>query len=579
MRNLRGRAVAAVLLAMGLASGLVLVEAGPALAANLVVTNGNDTGAAGQLRQVVAAANPGDVISFAVPTVALTQGEILLNKNLTLRGNGPGVTTITRLNVAPDFRIFQVATGVTVTIDLVTITGGQSPMDDQGAGILNLGTLTLSRSVLVGNVLEDLAGTGAGAGIANRGTATLTNTQVLNNVIVDDITFNAQGAGIHNTGTMTLMNTEVAFNNILVEGPGTSGYGGGIYQGAGQAAVSLTIIDSVVSDNTITAELNAQGGGIASLIEGLQGASILLQRSIVRDNDATGEIASGGGMLLSGPSTVDRMEVTGNTAAAISITESEGGGLSVVGDDLVTVTNSTFAQNRADEGSAIYGGDGGQAINLRITNTTIAGNFSVPGAALDSDNAIAQLQNTILNNPNSAAECAGSIQDLGNNLWFGASQGTCPASFTNADPKLLSLGISGGTNATMAPDDGSAAIDAGAGCPGIDQRGFPRPAGAACDIGAHERDTVLVDITPPACNAATPVFINPKQMDVTVTDATRGLSSITNVSITNGTFITPFFLPGTPLPVKIAAVKINQAQSTSFSFRPVDQAGNNKLCS
>jgi hypothetical protein len=48
----------------------------------------------------------------------------------------------------------------------------------------------------------------------------------------------------------------------------------------------------------------------------------------------------------------------------------------------------------------------------------------------------------------------------------------------------------GGPAATISLGTGSAAIDAvpatGAGCPSTDERGVPRPSGAACDIGAYE---------------------------------------------------------------------------------------------
>ncbi|WP_430284641.1 choice-of-anchor Q domain-containing protein, partial [Salmonella enterica] len=44
-----------------------------------------------------------------------------------------------------------------------------------------------------------------------------------------------------------------------------------------------------------------------------------------------------------------------------------------------------------------------------------------------------------------------------------------------------------GTTETHLPQDGSPAIDAGnLICEALDQRGLPRPSGAACDIGAVE---------------------------------------------------------------------------------------------
>jgi hypothetical protein len=54
----------------------------------------------------------------------------------------------------------------------------------------------------------------------------------------------------------------------------------------------------------------------------------------------------------------------------------------------------------------------------------------------------------------------------------------------------------------MAPSAGSAAIDAGAGCPSTDQRGVLRPAGTACDIGAYE-------LAPPVVSNGSPAAITP----------------------------------------------------------------------
>jgi hypothetical protein len=61
---------------------------------------------------------------------------------------------------------------------------------------------------------------------------------------------------------------------------------------------------------------------------------------------------------------------------------------------------------------------------------------------------------------------------------------------TAAGPGLDALQDNGGPTETQALDPGlpSPAIDAGANCPSIDQRGLLRPQGSACDIGAFEYD-------------------------------------------------------------------------------------------
>ncbi len=64
-------------------------------------------------------------------------------------------------------------------------------------------------------------------------------------------------------------------------------------------------------------------------------------------------------------------------------------------------------------------------------------------------------------------------------------------SFT--DPKLGPLADNGGPTLTMALLPGSPAIDAGntSLAPTTDQRGFPRPAGLAADIGAFEYGSMM----------------------------------------------------------------------------------------
>ena len=87
--------------------------------------------------------------------------------------------------------------------------------------------------------------------------------------------------------------------------------------------------------------------------------------------------------------------------------------------------------------------------------------------------------------------------------WGGTVCGTLPntliASNTPAggdsfpDPKLGPLANNGGPTLTMALLPGSPAIDAGntSLAPATDQRGFPRPAGLAADIGAFEYGSVM----------------------------------------------------------------------------------------
>ena len=68
----------------------------------------------GTLRDVIAAAAPGDTISFTVAgAITLTNGELVINKDLTIAGPGSAVLTVERSSAAgtPAFRIFHITTG------------------------------------------------------------------------------------------------------------------------------------------------------------------------------------------------------------------------------------------------------------------------------------------------------------------------------------------------------------------------------------------------------------------------------------------------------------------------------------
>src|SRR5262249_33017001 len=129
-------------------------------APGLVVTTGadvvNDQDGFTSLREAVAyaAARPGaDTITFGpgVIRVTLTSDQITPNPPVTTAGPAGGVT-IARDAAAPDFRIFEVASGVEATLRNLTITGGfAAGLFGSGGGIYNAGTLTVAASTLSGN--------------------------------------------------------------------------------------------------------------------------------------------------------------------------------------------------------------------------------------------------------------------------------------------------------------------------------------------------------------------------------------------------------------------------------------------
>jgi hypothetical protein len=122
-------------------------------------------------------------------------------------------------------------------------------------------------------------------------------------------------------------------------------------------------------------------------------------------------------------------------------------------------------------------------------------------------NAVFTLANTLIAdnslrmgaNPPTPDDCYGTVRALGYNLIGTLShcgfEQPSVGDITGQDPRLGPLQLNGGSTETQALLAGSPAIDAGkpTGCTDatiqpitIDQRGFLRPLGGRCDIGAFE---------------------------------------------------------------------------------------------
>ena len=189
---------------------------------------------------------------------------------------------------------------------------------------------------------------------------------------------------------------------------------------------------------------------------------------------------------------------------------------------VLALTNTTIASNVGSGGNGGrggasgtypgYGGDGGMGVGGMhnepsapplLVNSIVASNSGIGGSGgygcRDTGQSV-----DCGDGPSGAsvAECSGSVFDLGHNL----SSDWCftdATSFNQTNPKLGPLADNGGPTLTMALLPGSPAIDAGdtSLAPPTDQRGFPRPFGAAADIGAFEysaRDIVPTVASQPA---------------------------------------------------------------------------------
>ncbi len=248
-----------------------LLATASADAATLTVMSGADAGgtcpgATCTLRQAIgdAAVAGGDTIVFAanVTAVDLTSGALVVDKSVTIKGNGADVLTVRRGVAAgnAEFRIFQFNSG-TSTLSGVTVANGNPASG--GAGISKgAGTLTISDCIISGNNADN--GQSLGGGVLNgAGTMTIVNSTLTGNaafagaaayngaggvlnVVSSTLSGNTatgSGGGITNVAITNVINSTITNNHVLFTG--SSGVGGGIY-----TTDVVNAVNSIIALNT-----------------------------------------------------------------------------------------------------------------------------------------------------------------------------------------------------------------------------------------------------------------------------------------------------------------------------------------
>ena len=422
-------------LSIGVAITLAMFVYLPTHAATFVVTTTAD-GGPGSLRAAISQANatPGaDTITLpaGVYVLALSggsedanmTGDLDISDSLTIAGGGP---TGTAIDGAALDRVFHIRGPITVRIEGVTIRNGKTPAAEDGGGILNGGSLTLSSVVVENNVSDHWGG-----GLENLPGA---SASFVDAVVRGNTAYN--GGGVDNDGgIVTLTRSQLRSNRAAGAGFG-EGLGGGL-SNIGSAA----IISSTLAGNTA----GADGGAIYA------DGTLSVADSTFSGNNAN----FGGGLLVrKGAASLTNVTISGNTAGV------NGGGL--FNEDGLTLVNVTIANNTAVQGSGLYNAPFGIA---RLKNTLLAANAggNCSGDPLLSDG----------HNLDSANTCA-----------FDPALGD----LIDADAVLGLLADNGGSTFTHALGDRSPAVNAGAsqGCPNFDQRGVARSQDGGCDIGAFE---------------------------------------------------------------------------------------------
>ena len=232
-----------------------------------------------------------------------------------------------------------------------------------------------------------------------------------------------------------------------------------------------------------------EGGAIYNL------GTLTVNNSSFSNNRA---LVRGGAIYNTGTLSVNRSAFNGNRATPTPGYLSYGGAIAGNLGGTISVTNSTFYENRAEFGGAIH-----QTTRLTVTNSTFVGNvvtyaYPIVGAAIHVSSGNLLLRNSIISGNSGGHACYLSESRLPResvNNYVG--DGTCEATYSSGDGPI-NLGALTGSPAYYPLLAGSVAIDAADSnyCPTIDQAGTARPIGNGCDIGAHETTALPPPPTP-----------------------------------------------------------------------------------
>jgi uncharacterized repeat protein (TIGR01451 family) len=350
----------------------------------LVVTNNADSGV-GSLRQAIADVCDGATITFdmtqVVSPIALTSAELAINKNLTIQGPGASLLTVQRSTAVstPDFRIFDITSG-TVAISGLTVSNGN--VANEGGGIFNGGTLTLTNVTVSGNQITATGAPFHGGGVASTGTLTLTNSIVSGNSAAAPGAFLSNGGGVADLGgTLTVSSTTVSGNS--------ASRAGGLYTSGG----TLNLINSSISGNSAT----AAGGGIFNDTSGTTNSTNCTITNNRSDSDNSGGEQGGGIIVNAGTVTLKNTIVAGNfrgtgtTRDDVSGALDPTGSFNLIGDG----TNMTGISNGSNSNQV---GSAGSPINALLAALGNYGGPTQTHALLPGSPAINSGSNTIANN-------------------------------------------------------------------------------------------------------------------------------------------------------------------------------------
>ena len=447
---------------------------------------------------------------------------------------------------------------------------------NQGGGVSNRdGTLTISNSIISGNsVTAPDGGNSYGAGIYNwGGSVTVSGGTIAGNACNGGRVElrSGTGGGIYSyQGSLAIRDTKISGNTVAAAGPAR---GGGIWSVAGAAT---TITRSTIQGNSLNSRTQAEGGGIY-----VSGDLVVLDSTISNNS------ARRGGGIYFGSSSIAVMTITNSTIAENSANPTSGGttaaGAGIFNDyGTAYLTGVTIAANvvSADASGSHGGGVHSVALppetssRLHCRDTIIAANTA--GTGPDIAGSIISRGHNLIGNTAGATitgDTTGNVLDRNAHLGSLADNGgptktmrvlpgspaidaggdfTTLASATDASSTTITVANatafpaavgfvlridaeqmivtakSGNTLTVTRGANGTAAAAHSAGAsvnPASDQRGQPRKAGNAVDIGAFETNYAL-SVTSGGTQATTVGSAFGSMLQLRITDNGQPLAGI-----------------------------------------------------
>jgi hypothetical protein len=333
--------------------------------ATKTVENTNDSGA-GSLRQAIADAASGDIIDFNI----LIGGDVIsvtatgdfggafntafafAFKSLTINGyNSPTSSNVIVQVTTPGvsvWRTFYITNGQALTLQNMTIRGGNPPGTDNGGGVsVAGGSLALMNSTVTDGVANN------GGGIYSDVPVTIENSTISGNRATSN------GGGISINGTLNLTNSTISGNTA-------DGVGGGIYNNGADVVIESSTIANNHSDNDNAGD--ETGGGIHMD----QTANLTIQNTILANN-----------YRGSGTTTGDDYYYTTGT-----LVPGAGNNIVEYQDGLTSGATKTFTDpadilyNTKSDGTTGYSTWNSNSVDLANQNLNLATTLSPNGATL-----------------------------------------------------------------------------------------------------------------------------------------------------------------------------------------------------